>query len=701
MRPFVSPREGFVIHVLSVGDRIAVVTPDHLDWLDARLLQVGRTTLPEGGRRVSALDDGRLLLHSEGFGTLHVGREHGDWERVRVGGEDYVSGLLPTPSGFLAWTQKHLLIDVRGERRELALDLVLLGGATTWGSRVVLATSDALLVISGDEMQRHALRCKGAPVAAGPWLLVPTDDDAVVVFDEALQEKERVDGERVFPWGTRAVTLFKNEVLTVDPNEEGVLSFEVPSPMTPLFCGDFYVVGSWDSSSVAFSHRAHEQVERLELPGRLQHAAKLGDGVVCSDAVSSEATWWRPGGARESLSHDFTPHLLCEVPGGVVTADANVLYLWRPGEDGPALPVPSEGPPLDAPLVISGQRVVVKQRGHFASRGVTGSGAAVRIGNDARWRRACDAETAKSLLDRLLARDVEGEVPALPGQPLAHTAFQLLQPSPQASYALQARALFARDRLSDGEQFAADITRSTWLEELGAALGVSGRTLFGAVQARRFPLKPPKELAGYEYLGTFETEGTLTVSDPCHLGKKTPAVFPISQRLEVRAGTWHAWVRQGTGEFADRTAELLVSHVDGLGVAANVLLGSVGVDAGFVGVFDARCPKPEGHYDEGVFRGKAAMASSGIGDGSYPAFSGTTHGQVTKVRVWFLGPGAPELDASLAKAGSRKYSPKERFEVGETLEHPTFGVGTVARERDGKLEVHFGETVKLLVHRRG
>lgn len=221
------------------------------------------------------------------------------------------------------------------------------------------------------------------------------------------------------------------------------------------------------------------------------------------------------------------------------------------------------------------------------------------------------------------------------------------------------------------------------------------------MQARQFPLKAPKELPGFEYVGAFSTGGTLVVSDPCHLGKKSPAgPFSLSHRVEVRAGTWHAWLRPGSGEFADRTAELLVTHADGLGVAANVPAGQVGVDAGFVGVFDARCPKPEGHYDEGVFRGKAAMASSGLGDGFYPVFTGSAHGHVVKVRAWFLGPGAAELDASVAKAGSRRYSPRERFEVGETLEHPTFGVGTVARERDGKMEVLFGETLRVLVHRR-
>lgn len=701
MRPFVTQRPAWISDVIPTDGRLAVVTDGGIDWLGAALEPTARTALPKGGSALSLLGDGRLLWHSERFGAVWVGTERGPWEQVRVGGEEYASGTLVTPGGFLAWTQHHLLVDVQGNQQLHAQELVLLQGATGWGARAALATSQALLVVSGTSLLVHPMRCTGAPAAVGDRLFVPVDDGEIAVLDATLQEVGRAYGERVFAWGADAVTIDRGIVSVLSADD--VKAFSIPAVSHPYACGEQLVLGSWEAEAAWVFDRRTREVTQRSLPGRLRAAAPLGDGLVCIDTVSSAATWWRADGTEVALPHDFTPRLLREVPGGVASVDENVLYLWRPGQDGPPPVAAAEGPPLGERVVVQGSTLRVQARGRFASRAVAASGAPRRVPNDAPWRRACEAPAARAVVARLLARELEGVVPAIPGDPLASTAFELTQRPVEESVVLHARALFARDRLTDREQFAADTTRSSWLEELGAALGVSPRALRGAVLARQFPLQPPQELAGFEYVGAFWTDGALVVSDPCHFGKKSPGhqLLSLSLAVPARAGTWHAYLRAGVGEDSDRTAELLVTHAEGLWVPANIPLGSVGVDSGQVGVYDARCVKPEPQRDEGIFHGQGAVANSGPGDGHYPVFTGSSQGQVVKVRAWFLGPLAPELDASVRKPGSRTYSPKERFEIGETLEHPTFGVGSVARERgDGKIEVHFADTVRVLVHRR-
>lgn len=49
-------------------------------------------------------------------------------------------------------------------------------------------------------------------------------------------------------------------------------------------------------------------------------------------------------------------------------------------------------------------------------------------------------------------------------------------------------------------------------------------------------------------------------------------------------------------------------------------------------------------------------------------------------------------------ARARKYSPRERFEGGDVLEHPTFGMGLVENARHDKVDVVFRAGRKTLVH---
>lgn len=52
-------------------------------------------------------------------------------------------------------------------------------------------------------------------------------------------------------------------------------------------------------------------------------------------------------------------------------------------------------------------------------------------------------------------------------------------------------------------------------------------------------------------------------------------------------------------------------------------------------------------------------------------------------------------------AEARRYSPKDSYEPGDVVEHPTFGVGVTIAVRDGtKIEVLFDDGSKVLVHGR-
>ncbi len=68
-------------------------------------------------------------------------------------------------------------------------------------------------------------------------------------------------------------------------------------------------------------------------------------------------------------------------------------------------------------------------------------------------------------------------------------------------------------------------------------------------------------------------------------------------------------------------------------------------------------------------------------------------------------PSASSYDALMegkSRASARRYSPKEKFEVGNLVEHPTFGLGVIAAARGlDKVDVAFPGTVKTLLHNRG
>ena len=63
---------------------------------------------------------------------------------------------------------------------------------------------------------------------------------------------------------------------------------------------------------------------------------------------------------------------------------------------------------------------------------------------------------------------------------------------------------------------------------------------------------------------------------------------------------------------------------------------------------------------------------------------------------------ADELIVADPTRPPRAYSPKERFEVGDTVNHPSFGAGVVQQlPAPGKVEIYFASGGrKLLVHGR-
>lgn len=172
----------------------------------------------------------------------------------------------------------------------------------------------------------------------------------------------------------------------------------------------------------------------------------------------------------------------------------------------------------------------------------------------------------------------------------------------------------------------------------------------------------------------------------------------LSLKREVRPGRWHLYLRPGAADDSHYTAELATIHDNGFDVFANTGLGLIAIDSGLAEVFDARCPEWRENLNEGVRPGRGAVASTGLGDGTSPVFGGEVGEEVVKLRIRVLSPPEPSIDSTMASRGSaRKYSAKEHFKLGDTVEHPTFGMGTAVSRHDTKVNVQFAEQIRVLV----
>jgi hypothetical protein len=47
---------------------------------------------------------------------------------------------------------------------------------------------------------------------------------------------------------------------------------------------------------------------------------------------------------------------------------------------------------------------------------------------------------------------------------------------------------------------------------------------------------------------------------------------------------------------------------------------------------------------------------------------------------------------------TQPYSMQQRYQVGDQISHPTFGLGLVVEERQGKIDVRFGRETRTLIH---
>jgi len=64
-----------------------------------------------------------------------------------------------------------------------------------------------------------------------------------------------------------------------------------------------------------------------------------------------------------------------------------------------------------------------------------------------------------------------------------------------------------------------------------------------------------------------------------------------------------------------------------------------------------------------------------------------------------LGGASRTSATSLAPTGPTKpYSPREKFQIGDQISHPSFGIGLVNDVRDTKIDVKFGRETKILIH---
>ncbi|MFN7926460.1 MAG: hypothetical protein U0Y68_00670 [Blastocatellia bacterium] len=62
------------------------------------------------------------------------------------------------------------------------------------------------------------------------------------------------------------------------------------------------------------------------------------------------------------------------------------------------------------------------------------------------------------------------------------------------------------------------------------------------------------------------------------------------------------------------------------------------------------------------------------------------------------GSGRASSGPAVPSGPARQYSPRESFQTGDQISHPTFGLGYVSDVRDKKIDVKFGRETKTLIH---
>ncbi|MCU0659758.1 MAG: hypothetical protein MUF64_32175 [Polyangiaceae bacterium] len=691
------------------GDGLAVLTSTGFELLDASL---SRTRIIEGEfGTLTPLADGRFVA------TASLDIFAPDWSRVRLDGLGrWVRSLVPTASGFFAAGEAAIVVDHAGTRRRLAFEPERFdAGVAAWHDGLVLAGKGGLTLLgpAGEEQARTRPAGTGAssrehyltgnPVVLDDHIVVPALND-VRVYDahatlvSTLTSPIRRGSMVPFAGGVLAM-------LSGGDEGDGLLAWwrlqdgqlvevwrrVVERPGHVRIAGDFAVIGSKEDALVM--DRAGTVRARMVV-GHFHDACIFDDGVA---VIGGGARWWRPEHGETMLPHDATPAVVSAVPRGLATAEGDVVYLWRADLQGPE-PVPLvHDMPFERPIVVEGRTVILETAGRFALKARVPAGMTISPGP---WRELTSREEAERVVSRLLGRTFDASILL----PAAMTPEEIAQLPLLDVADLHGRALFAPETLDASAVARLAQARQPFFGELSKALGVPARTLAVRIRAGVRELIPPHFVGGYEYLGAFSSSGLLIVADPCHVQKDTEHGLALALSVRAEPGSWHVFVRNAASA-PERNAELVAAHAGGFEASAVTHLGSIGVDAGCAGVFDAALrangvPQP---YEEGTVLGLGALVRSGYGDGGYPVFVARQAAAVVKVRIVFIDDDeAKDRFAPLRSSTvSRPYRPSSEFSAGDIVEHPKFGTGVVARVMpDGKIEVHFGADTRMLVHKK-
>lgn len=647
---------------------IACKTAGGIELFDDSLARTGASDAAGDGHIVE-LPDGRLLLGRKDTLTFHVGPRGEPLTKVESSDDlSLFSRFVPTERGFLALAFNGLLVDDGGERRVVKLDgFTHYHGGVPWRGGAALFAFEGIALVGpdGTELLRTTERSPSYQLACAD-LLVAIDSSETLVLDAELEVIATIaarptSGDSLVAFRDGFVMGWYDEAANVSTvlhwRRDGGEQWSIRKPgllAPPRVVGDRVVLVHYDGGvwivDVDGTELGHVPTKKY-----CGAVAAFGDGIAISERDAFGVVWWRPDGSTELLEHDRAAEPMRALADGrLVTSDAHALLVWDAAASPPERARVACPMPCDAPLLVGRSLLRVSGPGFFSIRATNLAGQALLIEPELAWRLPISRDEASEVVQALAARTYEGTAP---------------------SY-----------------------------EELAFVLGTTARQLSAAVRARKTALVPPRALPGFEYLGSFASSGDLTVSDPCYLGKRASPGGSLWKRVVGHDGIWHVFVRPDASE-PTRNAELVTIHANGFDTVASEGIAMVGVDAGLMGVFDRKCPKPDldKQIEEGTIAGQGAMAHSGYGDGMYPVFVGTHQGKVAKIRVHFLGTDA-ELDRSVLSKppeAATSYSPKTTYVAGDAIAHPKFGTGTVVRlGTDGKIDVRFADGIKTLVHAR-
>ena len=219
---------------------------------------------------------------------------------------------------------------------------------------------------------------------------------------------------------------------------------------------------------------------------------------------------------------------------------------------------------------------------------------------------------------------------------------------------------------------------------------------------------PPRALVAHAYLGSFTTKGRLVASDFCHLNKASELHTP----MQGKPGRYHAWVSWSASGPSAREQGLLVVHEDALDQLdlPTRRAGRIHNDSGMVGVYDADAAADSAfqswltHAADfatvlGITSGCGVQTHS-EGDGGWDVRAAHVdrHAVVIRVVLSRTATGKEPIQVVSSDAPARTYAPRQKFEAGESVEHPKFGRGNVLSATKESIEVAFADTVRKLVH---